>query len=178
MKKILPVLVALIGLGSGIAAGAMLAPTAPKEAALPPCGPEHNSVSVDNNDAGPAPIPVEAAEKSGEEQLSTENDYVKLNNQFIVPVVKNGRVASLVVMSLSVEVELGGRERVFSREPKLRDGFLQVLFDHANSGGFDDNFTSSLNMAALRSGLLASSYQVLGPIVKDVLIQDLARQDV
>jgi flagellar FliL protein len=181
MRKIVPVLVALMGLGGGLAAGAMLAPEPAKEAALAPCGPDdvHSaSISADVDGAGPAPIPVESVETDGEEELGTDNEYVKLNNQFLVPVVKDGRVSSLVVMSLSVEVELGGRESVFQREPKLRDVFLQVLFDHANSGGFDENFTSSLNMAALRSGLLASSYQVLGPIVKDVLIQDIARQDV
>ena len=64
-------------------------------------------------------------------------EYVKLSNQFVVPVVKGKTVVSLVVLSLSLEVPEGQKDAVFRREPKLRDSFLQVLFDHANIGGFD-----------------------------------------
>ena len=71
-------------------------------------------------------------------------EYVKLNNQFVVPVVEDGRVAAMVVLSLSLEVEAGNTEAVYQREPKLRDAFLQVLFDHANVGGFCGSFTDGV----------------------------------
>ncbi|MDZ7906974.1 MAG: hypothetical protein U5N10_01240 [Gemmobacter sp.] len=49
--------------------------------------------------------------------------------------IETGRVASMVILSLSLEVTAGVRQiRSMPIEPKLRDGFLQVLFDHANSG--------------------------------------------
>ena len=102
---------------------------------------------------------------------------MKLNNQFIVPVVEDGRVASLVVMSLSVEVRTGTREVVFAREPKLRDIFLQQLFDHANQGGFRGAFTNSNTMDVLRNALREAATPVLGDSLLDVLITDIARQD-
>lgn len=176
MRFILPLLLALIGLGGGVGAGLFLAPKEePMEHALADCPPPAHGEEVDQT---PPPIPT--ADGHGDEQAEEANpafEYVKLNNQFVVPVVKDGRVAALVVMSLSVEVETGAREAVFLREPKLRDTFLQVLFDHANSGGFDGNFTSTLNLATLRQSLAYAAQSILGSTASDVLIQDIARQD-
>jgi flagellar protein FliL len=104
-------------------------------------------------------------------------EYVKLNNQFVVPVVEKGRVAAMVVLSLSLEVAPGDTEAVYQREPKLRDVFLQVMFDHANTGGFSGSFTDGSNLIVLRTSLKEAAAQVLGPGVSDVLITDIARQD-
>jgi hypothetical protein len=67
---------------------------------------------------------------------------------------------------------------VYGREPKLRDGFLIVLFDHAAAGGFDGDFTAPTKLAALRRALTEQARAILGPIANDVLIQDIVRQDV
>ncbi|RSK40031.1 flagellar basal body-associated FliL family protein [Rhodovulum iodosum] len=105
------------------------------------------------------------------------SDYVKLNNQFVVPVLSDGRVASLVVMGVSLEMPPGERETVYAQEPKLRDGFLAVLFDHANSGGFDGAFTETRRVERLRAALLEVARRVLGAHVRGVLIVDMVRQD-
>ena len=91
--------------------------------------------------------------------------------------VESGQVAALVVVSLSLEVTAGSTETVFAREPKLRDVFLQVLFDHANAGGFRGSFTDGSNLIVLRQALKEVAMQVLGDMVSDVLIVDIARQD-
>lgn len=104
-------------------------------------------------------------------------DFVKLNNQFVVPVVEEGRVASLVIMSLSLEVTTGATEAVYLKEPKLRDALLQVMFDHANVGGFNGVFTDGTNLTALRRALYETAHGILGEVVLDVLIADLSRQD-
>lgn len=101
-----------------------------------------------------------------------------MNNQFVVPVVKGEDIAALVVMSISLEVPTGGSEQVYQREPKLRDALLQVMFDHANSGGFDGAFTSGSKMQVLRTALIEAARAELGQYVIDILITDLARQDV
>ncbi|MFV2002568.1 MAG: flagellar basal body-associated FliL family protein, partial [Paracoccaceae bacterium] len=119
-----------------------------------------------------------ANEKPAAEPDLSSLEYVKLNNQFIIPVVNDGQVVSLVVMSLNLEVAAGGRELVYQREPKLRDVFLQVLFDHANAGGFDGAFTSGSNMTQLRDALRESAKKTLGETLTDVLIVDVVRQDV
>jgi len=104
-------------------------------------------------------------------------DFVKLNNQFVVPVVEDGRVASLVIMSLSLEVTAGASEAVYQKEPKLRDAFLRIMFDHANSGGFRGVFTDGTNLDALRRALLETAKNILKDVVLDVLIADISRQD-
>ncbi len=150
MRKLLPLLLILIGIGAGAGAGFALRPTP-------------------QTDGAEAPVDFKAPAKP--------SDFVRINNQFIVPVVEGGRVASLVVLALSVEVDQGTNQTVYAREPRLRDAFLQVLFDHANAGGFRGNFTESSAMVSLRQALRETAQQVVGPTVQDVLITDFARQD-
>ncbi|MDP3341320.1 flagellar basal body-associated FliL family protein [Frigidibacter sp.] len=161
LRKLLPILLALFGLGAGLGAGIALKPEPDPHAAEDVCAP---------------PATAETAAKAeGEEAPS--RDYVKMNNQFVVPVVEGGRVTALVILSISLEVQLATGELVYQREPKLRDGFLQVLFDHANAGGFRGAFTEANNMTVLRHALLEVAQKSLGPIVSDVLIVDIVRQD-
>lgn len=163
LGKLLPILLALIGLGGGVAAGLVLRPApAPEDYAA---------------EAGVEPAADgDHAEAEGDPDENAP-EYVKLNNQFVVPVVEKGRVAALVVLSLSLEVDLGSTEAVYLREPKLRDVFLQVMFDHANTGGFSGSFTDGSNLVVLRNSLKEAAAQVLGPVITDVLITDIARQD-
>ncbi|MBY6048874.1 flagellar basal body-associated FliL family protein [Vannielia litorea] len=170
MKSILLILIlAAIGIGAGAGAGMMLRPP-PEEVVMNPCGEEGEMV-----ESHPVAAP-EPKDTTGEE-ADPNKEYVKLNNQFIVPIVEEGRVASMVVLSLSLEVELGQRETVYAREPKLRDSFLQVLFDHANSGGFSGNFTTGTKMRHLSEALEEIGRKVLGATLTDVLIIDIVRQD-
>mgnify|MGYP000498233799 CR=1 FL=1 len=53
----------------------------------------------------------------------------------------------------------------------------QVLFDHANIGGFKGAFTDANTMAILRRALLETARKTLGNDVSDVLITEIARQD-
>ena len=112
------------------------------------------------------------------ENPPAEMEYVKLSNQFVIPVVEGKIVVALVVVSLSLEVPEGNKDAVFRREPKLRDSFLQVLFDHANIGGFNGAFTEANNLAVLRNALREVGQKEMGKdIIKDVLILEIARQD-
>lgn len=186
MKKLLPVVLALIGLAAGAGAGFYLRPALPPAAAGPkaaaeaPKGGHDGHASAASSEALPAGATgaesgTGAGNASGADAANT--DYVKLDNQFIVPIVKTGKVRSLVILSLSIAVATGTQSKVYDAEPKLRDAFLQVLFDHANSGGFDGNFTLETKMAALRSALREVAVKILGDSVRGVLISDLVRQD-
>lgn len=172
MKLILPLILLLLGIGGGVGAGMVLAPSQPElpEMAIEnPCGPGPD------NGTQLAESPVDTDDG---QQSSGERDYARLSNQFVVPVVRDEKVASLVVVSLSVEVPFGRQELVFEREPKLRDAFLQVLFEHSNLGGFEGNFTSTGNMRALRDALRGAAREAIGPEASDVLILEMVRQDV
>jgi hypothetical protein len=165
MGKLIPIILALAGLGAGTGAGLFLRPqaAAPQEPHASDTAPkaETGDEPMATPDLATAPVP----------------DFVKLNNQFVVPVIKDGSVSALVVLALSLELRSGGAELVYQREPKLRDAFLQVLFNHANTGGFDGNFTSGRNMGLLRNALLESAQKILGNAVAKVLIVDVVRQD-
>ncbi len=150
MGKLIPLILGLAGLAAGAAAGLALRP-APEPEAEPA--------------EAAAPDPAAAVE------------YVKLSNQFVVPVVEEGRVAAMVILSLTVEVAQGSTEAVYAREPRLRDALLQVLFNHANAGGFRGTFTDGANLVLLRQALREAAGRVLGPAATDVLIADIVRQD-
>ena len=166
--NILPIEMVVLGSTLGTGAGYMLMPAAP-------------SSSQDDAAAAQAEPKqaVQAEQKPNEAQVDTSSfEYVKLNNQFVVPVVADGHVVSLVVVSLSLEVDAAATEDVYAREPKLVDGFLRALFDHANVGGFEGNFTEAGKTELLRKALHFEAKAVLGASVHTVLITNLARQDV
>lgn len=169
MGKFLPVLLAIIGLGAGIGAGLALRPDPQPDEMSAACPCDCEALTAALEEAGLSPDDtVEAAVSS---------DYVKLNNQFVIPIVAEERIAAMVVLSISLEVPPGGSEPIYQREPKLRDIFLQVLFDHANAGGFDGAFTDGRKMETLRTALLETARQELGASIRGVLITDMARQD-
>ena len=123
--------------------------------------------------------PCEEAPKEEEGTASAEEpSYIRLQNQFVVPVVRGESVRSLVVLSLSLETEPGAVDSVYAIEPKLRDALLRVLFDHAHIGGFDGAFTESGRLSLLRVALLEAAQATLGPEVTDILITDIVRQEV
>ncbi|MBD3665510.1 flagellar basal body-associated FliL family protein [Sulfitobacter sp. TSTF-M16] len=164
MRMLLPLLLLLIGSAAGVAAGIYFRPAA---------------------DTGPAASqtsdPTVTMPENGGKGVKDDSgavEYVKLSNQFVVPIVKGGNVASLVVLALSMEVPAGLKETIYRHEPKLRDSFLQVLFDHANVGGFDGAFTQATMLSQLRAALREVAQRDIGKDqVNDVLITEIARQD-
>ncbi len=217
MGKLIPIILAVIGLGGGVGAGLFLRPAAEmggEEHAMMECVSEdtdghgepaaggHGEPASDGHgapatDGHGAPVadhgdeadcepametahePVAASGGGGHGDAPTGLTYVKLSKQFVVPVVDDGKVAALVVMSLSLEIDASLAETVFIVEPKLRDALLRVMFTHANSGGFDGQFTGGQPMSDLRGSLTEAAQDVLGRSnVSSVLVTDILRQDV
>lgn len=178
MKKLLfPLILMLVGTGGGVGAALFLAPPTEQHAStdeVGPCGPLPDDMAGhdDGHDEMADDVPVDPNDPAA------GFEYARLNNQFIVPVVSEERVTALVVMTLSVEVRTGEREKVFAHEPRLRNALLQVMFDHANQGGFDGVFTASDNMGNLRAALRNVARQEVGSYVTDVLVLDVVRQEV
>jgi hypothetical protein len=170
MRLILPILLLLLGLGGGVGVGLFLGG-----------GPEMEEADAEDSPSGDVSEDVTPPPGTTGDSLVTPanagTEYVRLRNQFIVPVVRHGSVRSLVILVLTVEATTGGSDAVFQHEPRLRDSFLRVLFAHANSGGFDGQFTEAAAMAPLRSGLRDAAIAVLGDVARDVLIVDITRQD-
>ncbi|WP_297772871.1 flagellar basal body-associated FliL family protein [uncultured Roseovarius sp.] len=160
ISKLLPVFLLLIGIVAGAGAGHML------------------RSESDIGDDAPTETTDQVLSHGHTPPDTNPTEIVKLNNQFVVPVVDRDMIGAMVVLSLSVETGPGSASAVYEREPKLRDALLQALFDHANIGGFDGAFTNARNMDMLRASLLDVARNILGEAVQGVLITEIARQDV
>ncbi|MGY6410062.1 MAG: flagellar basal body-associated FliL family protein [Alkalilacustris sp.] len=151
MGRLIVPLLALLGLVAGAAAGIALKPAPPP-----------------SEDAEEAP-PVRAIP-------GLPSTFHAMDNHFIVPLLGPDRTRGLMVLSLSLEVVESELAAVRALEPRLRDAFLRVMFDHANAGGFDGHFTASGQVDALRKALREAA-QSLQPGVREVLIVDILRQE-
>lgn len=152
MKKIvLPILLTSLGAGGGFAAGTVL----------------HKPEDLPNE------APVEAEVIDQPEAV----EFAKLNNQFVVPIMTDGRMSAMVVLSLTLEVAEGTKDAVFAIEPRLRDSLFSAMIEHANLGGFDGDFTQSAPMRQLRNVLIHAAQKPAADMVTDILILDIARQD-
>ncbi len=189
MGKLIPIILILAGVGGGIGAGIMLRPSADADMAamddergaeMP--SDDGSGEPADDGYGDPADDQDEPAAKSGDYgdgPALSAIEYVALRRQLIVPLVDGNRVGALIVLSLSIEAVGGNIELIYDLEPKLRDEFLQVLFRHANTGGFDGMFTTSEAMNDLRSALNAAARDVLGSsVVQQVLITEILRQEI
>jgi len=160
MKLIIPLVMLLLGLGAGVGAGIFLKPEPEPVETVAEEEPE--KVEAEVEDKGP----------------SAGREYVRLSNQFVVPLVEEDRISAMVVMSLSVEVASGSGQAVFDVEPKIRDVFLRVLFDHASIGGFGGDFANTENLDIVKDSLKNASQKSFGDdFIFDVLIFEIARQD-
>ncbi len=180
MKKLIPMLIALVGVLGGAGAGFILRPASDKGdpgAMDSHAAPAEGEADAGDHAAADSHDAAAPAADDGHDAEGSVPDYVKLSNQFVVPVVEEGRVAAMVILSLTLEVPIGASEAIYAREPKLRDAFLQVLFDHANAGGFRGAFTDGANLVILRKALLEAAQAAMPGSVSDVLIADIVRQD-
>lgn len=167
--KILLIVMTVIGAGAGLGAGHMLASTGGDV--------EHAIDETTEEQQHDQNVDAMLAKHELEEESAQDSDFVRLNNQFVVPIVEKERVASLIVVSLALETNPGSTDQVFEREPKLRDEFLTVLFAHARSGGFTGSFTDEHLMLDLRQSLLEAAQKVLGSSIRKVLLSEVVRQD-
>ncbi|MGB3406449.1 MAG: flagellar basal body-associated protein FliL [Jannaschia sp.] len=104
-------------------------------------------------------------------------EVVSLRDMFVVPVLRDGRVWSHVVLSLGIETHAVTRDEVLLKEPLLRDGMNEALFMHASLGGFDGDFTAAVSMNRLRTRLNDVVTAMLADKAARVLIISLARQN-
>lgn len=150
MNRMLPLILGLVGLIAGAGAGWVMRPS-------------------------PPPVDEAAAPRLLTPPGSTET--LRLPGQYVVPLLTEGRVRSMVVLSLALDLSEGHGINLQRHEARLRAVLLQTLFDHANLGGFDGVFTAGEALIALRRTLLGVVRQELGDAVQDVLVTELLRQE-
>ena len=165
MKKILPVILIIIGVVGGGAAGVFLKPPAVKEVEAG----GSSEPSVKEN-------PDENEQLLGEE-VSSDRAFVKVGRQTIIPVLQDGDTKALMLFELAVDVAAGSANLVHEMEPRLRDAFLRELFQMSYTGAFMTEFTDDRIIAELRRNLTRAARKHVGKAVREVLILDVMRQE-
>ncbi|MHA3914357.1 flagellar basal body-associated FliL family protein [Halovulum sp. GXIMD14793] len=164
MGKLLPILLVLLGLGGGVGAGMFLRPP-PEEAE---CA---EDADCEAEDAHKGPI--------AKDELKDNEDtaFAVFKKQFVIPMLTDGKVTGLVVVSVAIAVDSGHVEAAFALEPRLRDAFLRVLFVHASSGGFNGNFLNERKIDDLKGRLNEVADPIVGDSFQEVLLTEVVRQD-
>ena len=152
MKKLFPILLIIIAIAGGGAAGFFLKPA--PEVKEPDSKDEH----VDESDV-------------------EERTYVKIGRQTIIPVVNEGETQALMLFELAVDVPAGLSANVHEMEPRLRDAFLRELFQMSYTGAFMTNFTDDRVIEELRKSLTRAAQEHIGSKESEVLILDVMRQE-
>lgn len=103
--------------------------------------------------------------------------YFKFSREFVVPVVSQGRVTSLVILNLNLEADANMSQKLFEMEPKLRDNIMTTLITISNDGKTFESMTDVENYESIRSMVMMNLKSVMSTGVHNVLIVDLAKQD-
>jgi len=113
-----------------------------------------------------------------ESSASSEVVYYKFSREFIVPIIRESRVQSLVILNLNLEADASISQKLFEMEPKLRDNIMTTLITLSNDGTTFEAMTNVENYESIRSLVLKNLQSVMSTGINNVLIVDLAKQDV
>lgn len=179
MKKILALLLPVVALVGGVAGGEMLRPAGPDPAAEAQAD-GHGDAAADSHAeektaAGHDDVTAADAH-DGDGSEAVAEGWFTFPTQFFVPLMRNGDMGAVMILTLTLETTGNDLEAMEKQEHRLRDALLRELLIHANTGGFDGNFTSEARLAPLRDRLHKAAQASTALPVKAVLIEDIARQ--
>lgn len=114
----------------------------------------------------------------GEESAESEVYYFKFTREFVVPIIREGRVHSLIILNLNLEADGSIASNLQSMEPKLRDNIMTSLITLSNDGTTFESITSVENYELIRSTVMDNLQSVVASGINNVLIVDMAKQDI
>lgn len=122
-----------------------------------------------------------AAKKGGDKYdsggSSDDSAYYKFSREFVVPIMRGGQVKSLVILHISLETDNATAEKLFSEEPKLRDNIMTTLIELSNDGRTLVEVTNVNNYETIRALILMNLKDAIDDGIRNVLIVDVAKQD-
>lgn len=104
-------------------------------------------------------------------------EYFKFSREFVVPIMRESRVDSLVILNINLEVDANEIQRLFSMEPKIRDNIMTTLIELSNDGVTLDSIATLKNYESIRATVLLNLQTILPDGIRNVLIVDMAKQD-
>lgn len=181
MKQILLIVIVLVGALAGGAGGSFLKS---RPAASSDHAPKESSHKSDGHGGGESAHEDKKAKKKsdghgGGHDSSGSSDviYYKFSREFVVPILENDRVKSLVILNINLEAEESVSGKLFSMEPKLRDNIMTTLINLSNDGVTLEEITDVHSYETIRSTILENLNKVVSSGIKNVLILDVAKQD-
>jgi len=172
MAKLLPIIIIVVGLLVGAGVGFVLKPSEP---------PAADAEKHDGHDDGHAAEKSKSKKKGSSdghgEKTGSAMEYLEFRRQFVVPVIRENGVKSLMVLDLTIELSPGSASGAYTYEPKLRAAFLETLFHLSHSGMFSNDLTDPKVRTAVQDELLFTAREILGDTARDVLVLGVLRQD-
>lgn len=103
--------------------------------------------------------------------------FYKFSREFVVPILKDGHVVSLVLLHINLEADASISDKLFSMEPKLRDNIMTTLVQLSNDGETFETITNVDSYESLRKMILMNLENVVAEGIYNVLILDMAKQN-
>lgn len=104
-------------------------------------------------------------------------EYFKFSREFVVPIMRESRVTSLVILNINLEIDAGGSDKLFSMEPKIRDNVMTTLIELSNDGSTLESIATLENYESIRATVLLNLQTILPDGIRNVLIVDMAKQN-
>lgn len=185
MKNLITALVAVIFIVIGGVVGHMLRGGSGDADASTKADTEgHGEEKADKKDHAPKEKDSHGGEKKakkGDHAAASSGGgmaYFKFSREFVVPIIQNERVASLVILNINVESDAAQSDKLFSQEPVLRDVVMTTLIEISGDGRTFQSMTSIENYETVRSLILTALQEKFPDMgIRNILIQDIARQD-
>jgi flagellar protein FliL len=182
MKQIVPSIVALLAISAG-GGGAYFLKSGSSDSK--PSAAAHGGDSAESDGHGaPKKEKKEKKEKGGHGKSDKHGDdgaadvtYDKFSREFVVPMIEDDRVQSLVILNLNLEVDTDISQELFSKEPVLRDNIMTTLVKLSSGGRTLNSITDVDNYETLRAMILTNLQNEIPEGIRNVLILDMARQD-
>jgi hypothetical protein len=179
IKKLLPVIViliaALLGGGGGYFAKMQTAKAASTDAAA-----DHGDGSGDHAEADDGHGKKDKKKKKGGHGAAEEDtgatSFMKFSRQFVVPVVRQGKPKSMVILDINIEVDNSLDESVYTLEPRLRDALLSRLLALASEDMLPQMLEDADKMDVMKAALLETSRGIIGDAALNILILDIGIQ--
>ena len=103
--------------------------------------------------------------------------YFKFTREFIVPIMHDRKVSSLVILNINLEADSDISSKLFSMEPKIRDNIMTTLIELSNDGHTFNNITDVESYETIRAMVLMNLQRAIPSGIQNVLIVDIAQQD-
>jgi len=175
MKLVITSIVAIIFIAAGSFAGVMLKPATEVSAAAAFTG-EAAGAEKAGDYAGDKKA-AKKGDKYDKGASSGDSAYYKFSREFVVPIMRGGQVKSLVILHISLETDPETSDNLFTEEPKLRDNIMTTLIELSNDGRTLEELTNVNNYETIRSMILMNLNDAISDGIKNVLIVDVAKQD-